>query len=123
MHEPEILVIDDEQEMLTSYEKILKKEGWPERFQRICETHIGIGIRKQDIEEQSLPLPLKDYIPEKKEEKIIAYADNLVKGNRIMDEEYVIERFRKELGDEFAKRVEKFHEEIHEMRKKSRKDS
>ena len=28
MHEPEILVIDDEQEMLTSYEKILKKEGY-----------------------------------------------------------------------------------------------
>ena len=96
--------------------KILKEEGWPEKFQRVCENHIGIGIRKQDIEEQNLPLPLKDYIPETKEEKIIAYADNLVKGNKIVGEEYVVERFRKELGEEFGKRVEKFHEEIHELK-------
>jgi len=96
--------------------KILKKEGWPKKFQKVCENHIGIGIRKQDIEEQNLPLPLKDYIPETKEEKIIAYADNLVKGNKIVDETYVVERFKKELGEKYGKRVEKFHEEIRELK-------
>ena len=37
--------------------RILKKEGWPKTYQRVCETHIGIGIRKKDINEQKFPLP------------------------------------------------------------------
>ena len=95
--------------------KILKEEGWPENFQRVCENHIGVGILKKDIEEQELPLPAKDYLPETKEEKIINYADNLATHNKIMDENFVVERYRRELGEEFAKRIEKFHDEIHEM--------
>lgn len=101
--------------------RILKKEGWPKAYQRVCETHIGIGIRTKDIIEQKLPLPLKDYVPKTFEENLIAYADNLVDNNKIKDEKYVVERFRKEFGDKFAKRVEKFHNEINLLLAKKKK--
>jgi uncharacterized protein len=97
--------------------KILKEEGWPAKFQLVCERHIGVGIRRKDIIEQKLPLPEQDYVPLTNEEKIITYADNLVEGKecRIVKEEEIVERYRKELGEEHAKRVEKFHKEIHEI--------
>jgi len=95
--------------------KILKEENWPEKFQRVCENHIGVGILKKDIEDQQLPLPAKDFIPETKEEIIITYADNLVKHDKRTTEGEVAERYRKKLGEEHAKRVEKFHEKVHEM--------
>lgn len=92
---------------------LLKHEGLDERYVRICERHIGIGIAKQDIIEQQLPLPKKDFIPETTEEIIIAYADNLVDGDTIRDEQYVVERFRKELGEIYAQRALLFHEKVH----------
>ncbi|MFH1438946.1 MAG: HD domain-containing protein [Candidatus Woesearchaeota archaeon] len=98
--------------------EILKKEAWPVKFQRVCETHIGIGITKKDIEEKKLPLPAKDYIPETNEEKIIAYADNLCEHDNIKDEAWVVERYKTELGKEYAKRVIAFHEEINDMIKR-----
>lgn len=95
--------------------EILRKEKIDETLARICETHIGIGITKEDIEKQNLPLPKKDFVPETKEEKIIAYADNLVIGNIIGTEKMVEDRFEKELGKEYRKRAKKFHNEIHSM--------
>ncbi|MBI4453299.1 HDIG domain-containing protein [Candidatus Woesearchaeota archaeon] len=100
---------------------ILKKEGWPNHYQRVCERHIGIGIRKKDIIEQKLPLPLRDFMPRTFEEKIIAYADNLVDNDKIKDEKFVVERFRKEFGDKFAKRVERFHDEIAKVLSRNKK--
>ncbi|MBT4824484.1 HDIG domain-containing protein [Candidatus Woesearchaeota archaeon] len=94
---------------------ILKAEGWPEKFQRVCENHIGVGILKKDIEKDNLPLPAKDYIPETKEEIIITYADNLTINDQRTNEEEIEERYRKKLGEEHAKRVGKFHEKVHEM--------
>ena len=70
---------------------------------------------KKDIEEQGLPLPAKDFVPKTKEEKIISYADNLAFHDQIHNEKDVLERYEKDLGIEFRKRVEKFHEEIHKM--------
>ena len=95
--------------------EILKEEGWPEKFQRVCETHIGIGIRKKEIVEKKLPLPAKNYIPETTEEKVIAYVDNRANNDQIRDEQYVIDRYKKELGEEYAKKVIAFHEEIHKL--------
>ncbi|MBA3063839.1 HDIG domain-containing protein, partial [Candidatus Woesearchaeota archaeon] len=48
--------------------EILSKEGL-RKYARIAETHIGIGITKQDIKKYRLDLPLKDFIPETIEEK------------------------------------------------------
>ena len=99
--------------------EILRNEGLDERYALVCERHIGVGIRKKDVVEQKLPLPEQDFVPETNEEKIIAYADNLAEGKecRIVEEKDIVERYRKELGEEHAKRVIKFHDDINQRLK------
>jgi uncharacterized protein len=41
----------------------------------VCERHVGVGISRQDIEEQGLPLPHRDMLPVTIEEILICYAD------------------------------------------------
>ncbi len=55
--------------------KMLKEEGLPEELCRIAERHTGVGITQEDIIRQKLTLPLKDYVAETTEEKLIMYAD------------------------------------------------
>ena len=98
--------------------EILIKEGL-KKYARIAETHIGVGITKKDIEKQGLDLPLKDFVPETTEEKIIIYADNLIFGSRVGTIKEVIERYRKELGEEYVERVKKSHNEIEKLRKRN----
>jgi len=85
----------------------------------IAEKHIGVGITKEDIEKQGLNLPLKDFVPETTEEKIISYADNLIFGLRVGTIKEVIERYRKELGEEHTERVKNQHNEIEKLRDRS----
>jgi uncharacterized protein len=95
--------------------KILNNEGL-KNYARIAETHIGVGITKQDIEKQGLDLPLRDFVPKTTEEKIIAYADNLIFGSKRVKINKVIERFRKELGEKHIERVIKLHNKIEKLR-------
>lgn len=94
--------------------EILRKEGL-ERFADVAERHIGAGIKKKDIERQKLNLPAKDFVPVSLEEKIIAYADNLIFGTEERKIGDVIERFRKELGEEYARRVRELHTDLFEV--------
>src|SRR3989344_3003288 len=96
--------------------KILKSEGFSE-FAEVAEKHIGAGITKEDIEKHKLDLPLKDYVPETIEEKIISHADNLVFGDREGAINEVLEKFKKEAGDSAAKRAKELNDEIEELRK------
>lgn len=98
--------------------EILRKEGLDEKYALVCERHIGSGIQKKDIEEQGLDLPLKDYIPESIEEKIISYADSLIFGNKEGTIEQVLDRYRKEVGEKLVEKTKKLHEEIEKLRKK-----
>ncbi len=94
---------------------ILRNERVDEIFAKICENHIGVGISKQDIIEQNLPLPHQDFIPTTTEEKIVAHADNLVFGDKEGTEKMVEDRFAKELGPKYRDKVRKFHEEMHKL--------
>jgi len=96
--------------------KILRKAGFP-RHARAAERHVGVGITKQDIIKQKLNLPKKDFIPLTVEEKIIAYADNFFEGSKKRNINYVIERFRKELGESYVKRFIKLHDELEKLKK------
>ncbi len=96
--------------------QILREEGVDEAIARIAERHIGVGIRKKDIIEQDLPLPHQDFVPETREEKIIAHADNLIFGHEEKPFEAVVERFRRELGEQYVLRAKKLQKEIEEMR-------
>ena len=92
--------------------KILKKEKLDQNFQRVCERHLGCGIRKSDIIKQKLPLPKREFIPRTINEKIISYADNLIFGARKGTIREVVKRYREELGKEHAERMKKQHQEI-----------
>jgi len=98
--------------------EILRKENLPE-YAEIAERHIGVGITKEDIKQQRLDLPPKDFVPETTEQKIITYADNLVFGSRIGTIKEVIERYRKELGKEYVERIKKSHNEMEKLRGKN----
>lgn len=54
--------------------RVLREEGLA-RHARVCERHTGAGITRRQIEEQQLPLPLADYLPETQEEQLVCYAD------------------------------------------------
>ena len=92
--------------------RMIREELSDERLARICERHSGGGISKEDIEQQGLDLPKKDLLPETREEKIICYADKLVPGNKIIDIQKTITRFRNEIGERAANRIKALHEEI-----------
>ncbi|MEX2008026.1 MAG: HD domain-containing protein [Candidatus Spechtbacterales bacterium] len=55
--------------------EILKREGMPEEVCRFASHHIGVGLTREDIIAQKLPLPPQDYIPETTEERLVSYAD------------------------------------------------
>ena len=97
---------------------ILRKEGLYE-FALIAERHLGAGISKEDIRKQKIDLPMKDYLPKTKEEKIITCADNLIFGHKRGDIDRAYTRFLKELGKEYAERVKKLYKEVLNFKKKS----
>ena len=53
---------------------ILEAEGLP-RHAIVAETHVGVGLTKEQIQVQGLPLPLRDMKPTTIEEEIISFAD------------------------------------------------
>lgn len=54
--------------------EILEKEGLP-RHALVCERHTGMGLTAEEVVQQNLPLPVRDYLPISLEEKIICMAD------------------------------------------------
>lgn len=74
--------------------RILKKK-FP-KFARVCETHIGAGLDKEEA--TSLGLPARDYLPKTLEEKVIAHADNLVCGDLIVGISDAIKELEEKLG-------------------------
>jgi uncharacterized protein len=90
---------------------ILRKEGLNDHA-LVAERHLGAGISKEEIIEEGLRLPLKDYIPISKEEKIITHADSLVFGYKIKRTEDAVKRFTDELGEKVGKKVKKLADEV-----------
>jgi uncharacterized protein len=92
--------------------EIAKSAGLPNSIISIIERHVGGGISKEEAEK--LGWPLKSYVPETLEEKIVAYADKRIKGTRIVAIEQTIKKFSDELGwdHQSIKRLRKLHEEF-----------
>jgi uncharacterized protein len=74
---------------------LAREHGYPEDVVRIIERHIGVGITEEEA--KSLGLPVKSYVPETIEEKIVAHADNLLHGTERVDKEYVIKKWKKRM--------------------------
>ena len=79
---------------------------------RVCERHIGAGIDRKEA--AALGLPPKDYLPETLEEKVIAHADNLVQGDKIVSIDEALKEFEGKLGigHPAVERVKKLDEYI-----------
>ena len=76
---------------------MLRAEGLPESYARVCERHTGAGLTLNDIVSQNLPLPHHDLQPETIEEKLICYADKFFSKTRL-DREKTIEQAEKSLS-------------------------
>ncbi|WP_344632470.1 HD domain-containing protein [Streptomyces glaucosporus] len=54
---------------------LLRAEGLPEAVCRFASRHTGVGLTRDDIRSQGLPLPPGDYLAETPEERLVMYAD------------------------------------------------
>lgn len=91
---------------LLGYE-LLKEEGFDEALCRFALLHTGVGITKEDVEKQNLPLPPRDYTAETNEEKIVMYADKFhSKTNPPMfnSAEWYMEYIRSKFGEDKAQK-------------------
>lgn len=94
--------------------KIATDNGIDDKLVRIIERHIGAGILKEEA--VKLGLPARNFVPESIEEKIVAYADNLVFGKKIGTTEELIENLRKKkLADTIIQRFVELNNEISAM--------
>ena len=59
---------------LLGYE-LLRDEGLDEAVCRFALLHTGVGLSEADVRDGNLPLPVRDYVAETDEEKIVMYAD------------------------------------------------
>jgi uncharacterized protein len=59
---------------LLGYE-LLRAEGLPEPVCRFAVRHTGVGLTREDVLRQGLPLPPADYVAETPEEALVMYAD------------------------------------------------
>ena len=55
--------------------ELLRGEGFPEAICRFASCHTGMGLSRDDVLSQGLPLPAGDYLAESGEEQLVMYAD------------------------------------------------
>jgi uncharacterized protein len=55
--------------------ELLAAEGFPDVLCRFCSRHTGMGLSREDVRKQGLPIPAGDYLAETGEEEIVMYAD------------------------------------------------
>jgi len=56
--------------------ELLAEAGYPQEICRFASRHTGVGITRDDVIRQELPLPPADYVAETPEEVLVMYADN-----------------------------------------------
>ncbi len=68
--------------------EMLRRLGRPEleACARICECHTGSGLTAKEIRCGGLPLPVRDFLPETPEEKLVCFADKFYSKSGAMQE-------------------------------------
>lgn len=78
--------------------ELLETEGFP-KHALVCERHTGVGITREDIAEQNLPLPDREMVPVTLEEKIICFADTFYsKSPGKLMQEKSLDKLRRQLA-------------------------
>ena len=88
--------------------EMMRAEGYP-RHARVCERHTGAGLSLKEIEEQGLPLPHEDLLPETLEEKVICYADKFFSKTRL-DREKTLEQAERSVAKHGEEGLRRFRE-------------
>lgn len=96
--------------------KILREKGL-EDFIGFAENHLGAGIDAEEAKE--IGLPEKNYLPVSLEEKIVTYADNLLRGDRVISYHEALNELKEELGSQHPGvwRFKELHKEISDLMK------
>lgn len=89
---------------------ILREKNIDELVVKIVEKHTGAGILPEEA--KKLNLPDRNYILETLEEKIVAQADNLVSGKKIITLSDTVNNYHLKGLDEPAERIKKLHLEL-----------
>jgi uncharacterized protein len=55
--------------------ELLRAEGFTAGICRFASCHTGVGITRQDVIRQRLPIPVADYLAQTAEETLVMYAD------------------------------------------------
>jgi uncharacterized protein len=76
--------------------RMVREMGIHEDVARIVDRHVGGGIPSEEA--RRLGLPEGVYVPETVEEKLVAYADKLICGSKVVDIKVTIDDFASKLG-------------------------
>ena len=92
--------------------EIARSLGLPKSVALIIERHAGGGIPSEEA--RQLGLPVRDYLPQTLEEKIVCYADKRVEGTRTVSVEQTIKVYAASLGEKHPaiERIRQLHHEI-----------
>jgi len=86
--------------------RLLEQKGLY-RHAQVCARHVGVGLSKEDIQIQKLPLPEIDMEPETLEEMIICYADKFFSKSK-NNVEKTLDQIQWELSHYNQKAIDKF---------------
>jgi uncharacterized protein len=94
--------------------ELLAGLGFDEELCRFCSCHIGVGLTRQEVLDQRLPIPAADYLARTTEEALVMYADAFHSKSRpsrlVTAEEYrrSLHRFGAVQQERFARLRERF---------------
>jgi uncharacterized protein len=92
--------------------EILRNLNYPDSIVNITLKHVGAGIPQSEA--KKLGLEPRNYMPTTIEEKIVAHADNLIRGTTEVGIDSVITRWEKIFGKDHPAidRLKKLHKEL-----------
>lgn len=96
--------------------ELLRDAGLPEAVCRFCSCHTGVGITRDDVVRQRLPIPVGDYVAETEEERLVMYADKFHSKSSpprfVTAAEYTVavRRFGEDKAELFASMVRRYGE-------------
>ncbi len=91
---------------------VARRLNLSENVVNIIERHVGGGITIDEAEQ--LGWPIKSYVPQTLEEKIVTYADKLIEGTQRVPVEQTLLQLSEKLGKEHPaiRRIWALHEEL-----------
>jgi len=92
--------------------EIARELELPRDLVHIIERHVGSEISA--AEARRLGFPPRSFVPQKIEERIVAYADKLIRKSQRLTIEAAVEQFNRDsnIPDAAVKRLKEWHEEL-----------